>query len=85
MVETQFKQVKQTQMWADNDDRLLPADMGVNTINLGFCLVVSIFTRTQPENHADFTAEPHAPPRANRPGTQVDLMLPLMPDKTQRT
>lgn len=76
---------KAAQMWADNDDRLLPADMGVNTVNLSLCLVVSIFTCTHPEHHADFTANTHTPPRATRPGTPVDLMLPLTLDETEQT
>ncbi len=64
-------------MWADNDDRLLPADMGVNTVNFSLCLVVFVFAYTHPEHHADFTANTHTPPSATRLGTLVDLMLPL--------
>ena len=56
-------------MWADNDDRLLPADMGVNTVNLGFCFVVSVFTCAHTKYHADFTAITPLPPRQNRQDT----------------
>lgn len=57
--------------------------MEVNTVNLGFCIVVSLFTDAHHEHHADLAAKTHAPHRATTPGTGVDLMSSLMTDKTE--
>lgn len=77
MVQTQLKQVKQTQMWADNDDRLLPADMGVDSLNLkvtkSLCFVVCELPFSHPEHHTDFPAKTHTPHRATKPSTMVDV------------
>lgn len=76
MVQTQLKQVKQTQMWADNDERLLPADMGVDSLNLkvtnSLCFVVCrlLFSHSKPQT--DFTAEMHIPHRVAKSGTLAD-------------
>lgn len=71
-------------MWSNNDDRQLPEDMGVNTINLFLtcCLSTSSISCTHPEDHADFTADTHAAPRATKTNTLSDPVICVKVDKT---